>query len=158
LRYYDPAPKFSYGFSSTFTYDQWSLNFALRGVGGQKIFNNTALDVAYIKRLPGNNVFTDALSNGIRDAATASDLYLEDAGFLRLDNLTLAYTFKKINGIQNLRVYLSSNNLFVITKYKGLDPEIRNANTTESYIDANYGGDGYYAKSRSFSFGVNVSF
>ncbi len=158
LNYIDPAPKFNYGFSSTFTYDQWSLNFALRGVGGQKIFNNTALDVAYIKRLPGNNVFTSALTNGIRDAATASDLYMENASFLRLDNLTLAYTFKKIGNMQNLRLYISANNLFVITKYSGLDPEIRNANTNESYIDANYGGDGYYARSRSFSFGVNVAF
>jgi TonB-dependent starch-binding outer membrane protein SusC len=158
LNYIDPAPKFNYGFSSTFTYDQWSLNFALRGVGGQKIFNNTALDVAYIKRLPGNNVFTSALTNGIRDAATASDLYMENASFLRLDNLTLAYTFKKIGNMQNLRLYISANNLFVITKYSGLDPEIRNANTTQSYIDANYGGDGYYARSRSFSFGVNVAF
>ncbi len=158
LNYIDPAPKFNYGFSSTFTFDQWSLNFALRGVGGQKIFNNTALDVAYIKRLPGNNVFTSALTNGIRDAATASDLYMENASFLRLDNMTLAYTFKKISGIQSLRVYVSANNLFVITKYSGLDPEIRNANTNESYIDANYNGDGYYARSRSFSFGVNVGF
>jgi TonB-linked SusC/RagA family outer membrane protein len=158
LNYIDPAPKFNYGFSSTLSYDQWSLNFALRGVGGQRIFNNTALDVAYIKRLPGNNVFTSALTNGIRDAATASDLYMEKAGFLRLDNLTLAYTFKKINGIQNLRVYVSGNNLFVITNYSGLDPEIRNANTSESYIDANYGGDGYYPRSRSFSVGVNVAF
>jgi len=162
LNYIDPAPKFNYGISSTISYDEWSLNFAFRGVGGQRIFNNTRLDVAYIKRLPGNNVFTESLTNGIRDAATASDLYLEKAGFLKLDNITLAYTFKKmVSNISLLRIYVSARNLFVVTHYTGLDPEIRNTTyngVSEAYIDANYGGDGYYPPTRSFSVGLNVTF
>jgi TonB-linked SusC/RagA family outer membrane protein len=167
FRYTDPSPKFNYGISNTFSYDNWSLNFFLRGVFGQKVFNNTALDVAAIDRLPGNNVFKSALTNGIyAEQPAASDLWLEKASFLRLDNLTIAYNFKKIKGLQNLRVYASGNNLFVITPYKGLDPEIRTSGdavnnsgvTNEAYIDATYGADGYYPRARSFSFGVNLSF
>ncbi|MHB1922271.1 MAG: SusC/RagA family TonB-linked outer membrane protein [Chitinophagaceae bacterium] len=157
-RYIDPAPKFSYGFNSTFTYDNWSLNFFLRGVYGQKIFNNTLLDIQTINRLPGNNVTKEALTNGIKDAPIASDLWLENASFLRLDNMTLAYTFSHIKGIQNLQVFVTGNNLFVITPYKGLDPEIRTGDTNQAYIDANYGGDGYYPRTRSYSIGVHVSF
>jgi iron complex outermembrane receptor protein len=161
----DPAPKFNYGFNSTFTYDRWSLNFLLRGVAGQKIFNNVALNEAFIKRLPGDNIFRKGLTNGITDAATVSDLWLEKAGFLRLDNLTLAYTFKGLKGIDNLRIYATGNNLFVITKYSGLDPEIRTSPTVvngttynQAYIDAGNGNDGYYYRARSYTLGVSVGF
>lgn len=158
FHYIDPAPKFNYGLNNTFTYKSWTLNFFLRGVSGQKIFNNTLLDIENINRLPGNNVTKETLSNGIKDAAVASDLWLENASYLRLDNATLAYTFSKIKGVQNLQVYISGNNLFVITPYKGLDPEIRVADSNEAYIDANNGSDGYYPRTRSFSFGVHLTF
>jgi TonB-linked SusC/RagA family outer membrane protein len=163
--YIDPSEKFNYGIQTTVTYDNFALTIFARGVSGQKIFNNTALTVANITRLPGNNVFTDALTNGIKDDAVASDLYLENASYLRLDNMTLAYTFNKLSGVQNLKVYFTGRNLFVITPYKGLDPEIRttgdataNNVTNEAYIDASYGGDGYYPRSRTFTFGVSLAF
>jgi iron complex outermembrane receptor protein len=170
--YIDPSPKFNYGITNTFDYGNWSLNFALRGVYGQKVFNNTLLDVATITRLPGNNVTKEALTNGIKDAPVASDLWLEGASFLRLDNATLSYAFQHISFANTLRVFVSTNNLFVITKYKGLDPEVKtenasgsnilfgsnlNGNANQAYIDANYGGQAYYPRVRSFTFGVNIS-
>ncbi len=159
--YINPAEKFNYGISNTFNYHNWSLNFLLRGVYGQKIFDNTLLDYETITRLPGNNVTKEALTNGIKDAPYASDKWLEGASYLRLDNATLGYSFKNAPGFQTLRVYLSANNLFVITKYKGQDPEVATALNTSigqlPYIDANYGGYGYYPKVRSFVIGVNVS-
>lgn len=176
LYYYNPTAHFFYGINNSFTYKNWGLNFFMRGVQGQKIFNNTALDVAFLPRLPGNNVFTQALTNGILDQPVASTLWLEKAGYLRMDNITLSYTFKNVPGFQTFRVYATSNNLFVITKYSGLDPEVRTASyqlpgtnsnlatgsvannvNQEAYIDANYGSDGYYPRARSFSFGVNVT-
>ncbi|MDO3628081.1 SusC/RagA family TonB-linked outer membrane protein [Mucilaginibacter sp. BT774] len=170
--YIDPAPKFNYGFSNSFDYGNWNLNFALRGVYGQKIFNNTLLDVQTVTRLPGNNVTREALTNGIKDAPVASDLWLENASFLRMDNATLSYSFKNISFASNLRVFISSNNVFVITKYKGLDPEVKTENSSgtnilfgqnlngsnnQAYIDANYGGEAYYPRVRTFSLGVNVT-
>lgn len=158
--YIDPSPKFNYGINNTFSYKNWSLNFFLRGVVGQKIFNNTALNFGNINRLPGNNVLQIALTSGIKDAAAVSDLWLEKASFLRLDNATIGYTFRKIKGIDNLRVYVTGNNLFVITPYTGLDPEVQTAPTDAgpAYIDVSYGGLGFYPKTRTFSFGVSVSF
>jgi iron complex outermembrane receptor protein len=176
LYFYNPTAHFFYGINNNFTYKNFGLNFFMRGVQGQKIFNNTALDVAYINRLPGNNVFTSALTNGIRDQPVASTLWLERAGYLRMDNITLSYNIQNVPGFSTFRVYVSANNLFVITHYTGLDPEVRtgpyqyagtNSNLAtgtvannvneEAYIDANYGSDGYYPRARSFSFGVNVS-
>ncbi len=156
--YIDPSPKYTYGINNTLAYGNWSLNFFLRGVVGQKIFNNTLLNFENINRLPGNNVTREALTNGIKDAALVSDHWLEKASYLRLDNATLAYTFKHVQGIESLRVYVAGNNLFVITPYKGLDPEIQNGNTNQAYIDVTYYGDAFYPRTRSFSLGVNVSF
>ena len=170
--YIDPSPKFNYGLSNSFDYGNWSMNFSLRGIYGQKVFNNTLLDIETITRLPNNNVTKEALTKGIKDAPVASDKWLEGASFLRMDNITLAYSFKNISFASVLCVFVSANNLFVITGYKGLDPEIKTENATggnilfgsnlngsnnQGYIDANYGGQAYYPKARAFSLGVNVT-
>jgi TonB-linked SusC/RagA family outer membrane protein len=152
--YIDPNPKFNYGINNTFGYKNWSLSFFLRGVYGQKIFNNTLLDYETITRLPSNNVTRAALTNGIKDGLHVSDLWLENASYLRLDNASLGYSFKTIKGISNLRVYLAGNNIFVITKYKGLDPEFA---PKAHYTDGN-GALQSYPKSRAFVVGANVSF
>ncbi len=192
LHYIDPAPKFNYGITSNFTYVNWDLSFFLRGVSGQKIFNNTRLLLDNISRFAGNNGTKDALTNGIKNSPQVSDHWLENASFLRLENVTLGYNFH-VKGLQNLRAYVAASNLFVVTHYRGLDPEVRNATTnvpflsnyvatatgnsnllaqggnkgaianqppspTEAYIDAAYQGDGFYPKTRSFTFGVNVTF
>ncbi|MEZ2338578.1 SusC/RagA family TonB-linked outer membrane protein [Mucilaginibacter sp. RCC_168] len=161
--YIDPSPKFNYGITNSFNYHNWSFNFFLRGVYGQKAFNNTFLQYETSTRLPSNNTTRAALTNGVKSAPTASDRWLEGASYLRMDNAALGYTFNKIKGINSLRVYVATNNLFVITKYRGLDPEISNAisynpdpsNATpqnQSYID-----NVPYPKTRSFVIGANFS-
>lgn len=154
--YIDPAPKFTYGFSNTFTYKSWNLNIFMRGVYGEKIYNNTEAVLNDLSRLPGKNVLKEALTNGIQGTAQ-SDRWLEPASFLRLDNATLAYTIKNPKGFENFKVFVTGSNLFVITKYEGLDPEIRNGDAyfNRNYIDLSYGGDGYYPRSRSVAVGVN---
>ena len=154
----DPTPDFTYGLSNTFSYKQLSMNVFVRGVYGQKLFNNYDNVTSNISRLPGNNITTTGLTNGIRGSQTPSDLWLQNASYLRLDNLTLAYTFPKIGWVQNLRVYATGTNLFVITPYTGIDPEIRTGNTNQAYIDGNVNTIGFYPRSRSFILGVNVSF
>lgn len=156
--YYDPSPDFTYGIGSNFGYKNWGLNFFLRGVSGQKIFNNSRLNIDNVTRLPGNNVTRTGLNSGIEDGPAVSDLWLEKAGFLRMDNITLSYTFRDIPQISSLRLSATANNLFVITDYKGLDPEIRIADTNQAYIDANKGDTGYYPKDRTFMLGVNIAF
>jgi iron complex outermembrane receptor protein len=170
--YIDPAPKFNYGMTNSFDYGNWNLSFALRGVYGEKVFNNTLLNVETITRLPGNNVTKGALTNGIKDAPVVSDLWLEGASFLRLDNIALGYSFRNVSFASTLRVFIAANNVFVITGYRGVDPEIQttpngannvlfagasNGFMNRPYIDANYNGQGYYPMARTFSLGVNVS-
>lgn len=154
----DPTPSFTYGISNTFGYGSWGLNFFLRGVYGQKLFNNFENVTSNISRLPGNNITKSGLTNGIRGSQTPSDYWLQKASYLRLDNITLSYTFKNIKGLQNLRVYLTGSNLFVITPYKGIDPEIKNGDTNQAYIDSNVYGTTFYPRSRTGVIGVNVSF
>jgi iron complex outermembrane receptor protein len=157
--YHDPNPKFNYGINNTFTYKKLSLNVFLRGVSGQKLLNNTRLIIDNIGRLPSSNVTREALTNGIKDnTPVVSDLWLQKASYLRLDNATLSYTFGKISGIDNLKVFITGTNLFVITPYKGLDPEVTNGDDVDSYIDYTYGGKAYYPKTRSLVAGVNISF
>jgi len=152
-RYIDPSPKFNYGLNNTFSYKNWSFNFFLRGVYGQKVFDNTRSLIDNYNRLPGNNVTKEALTNGIKEQQVASDLWLENASYLRLDNVTLSYNFRNIKGVNNLSIFLTGNNLFVITKYRGLDPEV-----DVSRIDISYAGSAFYPRTRAMSLGVNVSF
>ncbi|WP_158995674.1 SusC/RagA family TonB-linked outer membrane protein [Mucilaginibacter sp. L196] len=159
--YIDPSPKFNYGINNSFSYKNWNLSFFLRGVYGQKIFNNTLLDYETVTRLPGTNTTQAALTNGVTSGPVASDRWLEGASYLKLDNASLGYTFSHIKGFNTLRIYVATNNLFTITKYRGLDPEVNVASSTspnQNYIDADYGGYAYYPPVRSFTFGTNVSF
>jgi iron complex outermembrane receptor protein len=83
-----------------------------------------------------------------------SSRFVENGSYLRLDNATLGYTFKKgIPGVKSLRVYTTANNLFVITGYKGIDPEINQGGIAPG-VDTN----NFYPKTRTFLFGLNVSF
>jgi len=169
LHYIDPYPKFNYGFSLNLNYKNWGFNAFLRGVSGTKIFNNTRLNLANYSNLPSVNTLKEAVTSGLKDNPTPSDYWLENASYMRLENLTLSYSFQKIKGIENLRFYLSGNNLFVITKYKGLDPEIATVDNSgggasAAFIDLSYTSsnqnstNGFYPKSRSFTLGVNISF
>ena len=183
--YIDPSPKFTYGINTSVRYKQWSFSAAMYGNVGQKIYDNSRLNLANYPRFPGLNVLKETFTNGLTDAPNSSDYWLEKASYLRLSNLTIGYTVPKIAGIQNLRFYVTGNNLFVITPYKGLDPEIATTQngggsraaignllsknlsgtfggvggggTGQGYIDNNYSGAGYYPRARTYTFGVSIS-
>jgi len=148
-QYVDPNPKFSYGMTNNFYYHNWSLNFVLNGVYGQKIFNNMYLQYDSQTRLPGTNMLKEALSNGInpKDGIVISDYWVQPASYLRLSHAALGYDFKNLKGFSTLRVYLATDNLFLVTKYKGLDPE------STGLVDY-----GQYPKPRTFLIGTNISF
>ncbi len=92
-------------------------------------------------------------------ALQISDFYILDGSFLRISNITLGYTFRRISNnklkISNARFYVSGQNLFTITKYPGYDPEIGagGGNPLSNGVDA-----GIYPMSRMFSFGFNLTF
>lgn len=148
----DPTPKFTWGLTNNFSFRNFNLSFLLRGVQGQKIFANTLLGLESIKYLPGYNVDGKALTNGFADLPQASSYWLKNGSYARLENISVGYDFKNITGISNIRFYLAATNLFIITNYKGVDPEVRTEGN-ERYIDFLY-----YPKSRGFTLGVNVAF
>ena len=98
-----------------------------------------------------------------------SDLYLHTGDYIRLQNLTIGYDFKRLiawKGISKLRLYVQAQNLFTLTKYDGMDPEIGSYNGTDAY-DSNGGNNhtwvsgvdmGYYPHPRTFIVGLNVAF
>jgi iron complex outermembrane receptor protein len=149
-------PKFMFGWNNTFTYKNFDLNFFLRGVTGNKILNNTLAQLNSPADSKNNNIpkFTrdEAFTDNI--AYLTSDRFLEDGTYLRLDNATLGYSVKtKVAAISKLRVFVSSNNLFTITNYRGIDPEINIGGLTPG-IDAK----NFYPKTRSFIIGANIVF
>jgi iron complex outermembrane receptor protein len=160
----DPAPKFNYGFSSSVTYKKWSANIFFRGVSGQKIFNNTTLNLGNYSRIAAqHNMLKESFYGPIRDGSPfPSDYFLENASYLRLENLTFSYSLTGIRRLENVRLYVTGNNLFVITKYKGIDPEIAPVNgagggSNSAYLDVSYTSNGFYPKSRSVTFGVSCA-
>jgi TonB-linked SusC/RagA family outer membrane protein len=149
-------PKYIYGWSNSFTYKKWDFSFLVRGVLGNKILNATAAGLNTPADAKLQNIPRSTLGESFNDgnAYLISDRYLESGSYLRLDNTTLGFTIKpKVQTVKSVRLYMTANNLFVITKYTGLDPEINIGGLTPG-IDNN----NYYPKTRTFSLGINASF
>jgi len=148
-------PDLTYGINSALTWKNWEFSFFLRGVYGNDVLNFSRMSYGTTQWLPGANVLKDALTSGLTDNPKYCSYYIEKGSFLRLDNATLAYNFNTKNwwGVKNLRVYFTAQNLFTITGYDGLDPEVE-----MDGLDPGVEGREYYPKARTFSLGVNLSF
>ena len=150
-----PMPKVFMGLNSQFRYKNWDLGFNLRANFGNYVFNGFAADHTTLAHFNNqgfiNNYSVDADKYGwtkmSENYQKTSDLYLENASFLKLDNITVGYTFdkfftEKISG----RVSASVQNVFTITGYSGLDPET-------SAIDSNI-----WPRPRTFTVGLSLNF
>lgn len=148
-------PKVTFGWNNTFRYKRWDLNFFLRGMAGNKIFNASRADLSRLTQASTCNISHEAVKDGIMEAPQPSSRWLENGSFLKLDNLTLGYQFNvdKIKEISQLRLYVTGQNLFTITKYTGVDPEVSLSGLAPGIDNRNY-----YPKTRSFLLGVNISF
>jgi iron complex outermembrane receptor protein len=152
----DAQPSLLMGWNNSFKYKNFDLNVFFRGTFGGKIFNATRADLSYVTAATSNNILVDAASDLVKDTKNSfySNRYIENGDYVRLDNATLAYTFKSpIKDVKSIRMYVSVNNLFVITGYKGIDPEINQGGVAPG-IDYN----NFYPKTRTVLLGVNVSF
>ena len=152
-RYKKAAPDVFMGFSSLFSYKNFDFSFAGRINLGNYVYNNVYSNngtysgmynsVGYL-----NNVTSSVLDSKFSNPKYFSDYYMENGSFLRMDNMTFGYNLPEIiQGVSNLRLYATVQNVFLITKYKGLDPEVSNG------IDNNI-----YPRPRNFLFGVSVEF
>ena len=153
-------PDFIFGFSNTFSYKKFALNFTFRGSIGNDVYNLTANNLGYTSNLPGRNVMKIAVESGVgRDQPKRySDRWIENGSFGRLDNVTLSYNVPvRKTFMSNARVYVTAQNLFILTHYSGLDPEVNSeiSGTGVAPLGIDYLS---YPKARTFSAGVTVTF
>jgi TonB-dependent starch-binding outer membrane protein SusC len=121
--FHDPAPKGLFGHSSYLTYRNFDLSFTLRAYTGNYVYNNVASNLgtySEVTRGSPYNLHSSVLSTGFVTPQYFSDYYVEDASFLRMDNLTLGYSFD-LKG-QPARLFGTIQNVFTITGYNGVDP------------------------------------
>lgn len=127
-------PDGEFGFTNDFRFKNWDVNFLLRGAWGHDLYNSYRgfYENRDAASKTWNSVVTDK-TPFVTQSPTFSSLYVEDASFIRLDNFTIGYNLPtKSNVFSSVRFYLTGQNLFTITKYTGIDPEIR-------YTDAEQG-------------------
>jgi iron complex outermembrane receptor protein len=159
-------PDYIYAFYLNFKYKNLDLGFNFNGAGGNKIYNHVAMTSFNRGSLANSFNTTDRASEFLNESSTNSNTvstrYLEDGSFLRLNNATLGYNLSpKLIGLDNvmdnIRLSITGQNLFVITKYSGYDPEI---NTGTSVGDIQSFGIDYfsYPRSRTIVFGLNAAF
>jgi iron complex outermembrane receptor protein len=149
-------PEFFFGASSNLTYKRWNAGFVLRANVGNYMYNNVASSSGTLRNFLNpigyiNNGSRDYLTTGFSGNGSnyyLSDYYVQNASFLRMDNINVGYNIGKLfNNKANLRVNANVQNAFLITKYKGLDPEVNGG------IDNNF-----YPRPRTFVLGLNLNF
>ena len=130
-RYYyskSAAPTVLAGINTQVAYKKWSLGLAAHGSYNNYLYNNFASRTGVLNAIQNGSLLTngsrDYLNTGFRNQQYLSDYYLQNASFLRLDNINIGYNFGSVyHNKASLRLSASVQNVFVITKYKGLDPE-----------------------------------
>ncbi|MBC8488987.1 MAG: TonB-dependent receptor [Bacteroidetes bacterium] len=149
-----PAPDFYFGITSNLTWKDWNLFLSGRANFGNYAYNNVQAENGWLNRMyrsegPYISNITSARSEtNFETARYFSDYWIQNASFFRMDDITLSYTFKQlVNDRMDIRLSATVNNAFVITQYKGLDPEVQNG------IDGNI-----FPRSRIWMFGVNLVF
>jgi TonB-linked SusC/RagA family outer membrane protein len=157
----NPIPKFTYGLALNGSYKNFDISLLFQGVEGVDRYNNSRQVTTYSTKLPLNsnaeilNAWDGEGSTNTIPRVTfnsngggqMSSAFIEDASYLRLKNLEIGYTFNQgIMGTANLRIYMSGQNLFTVTKYTGLDPE------STSLIDM-----GTYPQSKSYILGLKLN-
>lgn len=152
-------PYLTYGWNNTIKWRDLDITLFFRGVIGNKILNVTRLAYGPQADLSSNVFMYDVTKNpdGIvyANKTDFSDYYLEDGSYLKLDNLTVGYTFrfKENKYIQSLRLYATGQNLFTITKYSGQDPEVNTTDVWGAGIDA----VSFYPRTASCMIGLNMT-
>lgn len=152
------VPKHTLSWINTLRYRAFDLSVSLRGAFGFQLINNYRMYYENSTRAPYYNVLSSAF-DPIDGVTLSSPLafvshYLENGDYLKLDNLTLGYTYKAQNRyVQHVRLYASASNLFTITGYKGVDPEVSIIGMAPGFDELEK-----YPTTHTFALGLNVSF
>lgn len=156
-RYKSSEPRFLLGFTNNVNFKEWSIGFVLRGTFDNYNYNNVYSNVGVRRGIFNplgfiNNGSTNYLETNFENNQYFSDYYIQNASFLRMDNINIGYNAGEVFKNARLRISANIQNAFVITKYKGIDPEItRNDNTNG--ID-----NQFYPRPRIYVIGLNLDF
>jgi iron complex outermembrane receptor protein len=156
-------PDADFGWNNSFAYNNWDFSFFLRGSIGHDLYNS--FRGFYENQDAGSNTWNSVVTDKTPEIVSPpvfSDFFIEDATFIRLDNLQLGYNIPtNAEWLANLRVYFAAQNLFTITNYTGIDPEVRWVDQNQSGIGASLSPglerrDTYFP-TRTFTVGFNVN-
>ncbi|MEO6818762.1 MAG: SusC/RagA family TonB-linked outer membrane protein, partial [Ginsengibacter sp.] len=151
--YKSPFAKWILGFSTSYSYKKWTASTVLRSNIGNYIYNNVDSKGSAITNMAINqylsNSVVDIKNANFKNLQLQSDYYVQNASFLKMDNIGIAYNVGKVfnSGKTNLNIQVNVQNVFTVTKYKGLDPEVY------SGIDNNI-----YPNPRVYTLGLNLNF
>ncbi|SMO91322.1 iron complex outermembrane recepter protein [Saccharicrinis carchari] len=150
--YKSSTPDFILGFSSRAEYKNWDFSFAARASLGNYMYNDLQASSANYQYVYNSNYLQNVprsvLNTNFKHQQAHSDYYVQEASFVKLDNVSAGYSFEKLfNDKMDLRLSLTSQNIFVITDYEGVDPEVFNG------ID-----NAVYPRPRTFVLGANILF
>ena len=156
----DPNPDLLLGISTRANYGKLGLEINMNGAFGHQIYNNTANAILTINNLGiGRNTTEEALNAGesLASPISASTRYLENGSYLKMANATLSYRLGDVRFARGANIFITGQNLFVLTKYSGFDPEV---NTDKTFQDLPSFGIEYtpYPSARTITLGVNFSF
>ncbi len=149
---HSPLPDWIFGFSTSLNYKKWTLSTSLRANVGHYLYNGSAANMGAWECTTWsagqiNNLNASFLDTQFRHRQYMSDHYLQNASFLRMDNLQLTYDFGRVYRTLNVHVSAMVQNVFTVTKYKGVDPEVAGG------ID-----NSVYPRPRTFSLTVGLNF
>ena len=151
-RYHSPAPKYIMGLSTSLRYKQLTLGMSFRANIDNYVYNGMGMSTGAWETVSYNNsqlnnLNTSFLKTGFKTRQYLSDYYVENASFLKLDNLSLSYNVGKINKWASLTVSAMVQNVFTITGYSGTDPEVPNG------MD-----NSFYPRPRTYSVSLGLQF
>ncbi|MEI8272762.1 MAG: TonB-dependent receptor plug domain-containing protein [Paludibacter sp.] len=143
--YHSAIPDWIFGFNTILSFGKWDLGCSFRGSNGNYVYNATNAFYGNLSTLYLNNISTDYLNTRFNSKQQYSNYYIEDASFVKMDYFNVGYYFGKISKGVNLKVSATVQNVFTISRYKGVDPEIL------SGMDY-----GFYPRPRIFSMKLNL--
>lgn len=150
--FHNPSPDWSFGHTSSLGYGNLDASFTIRAQIGNRVYNNVASNWGNYRELTAIgapiNLHSSVLEHGFVNPQYFSDVYVEDGSFLRMDNLTLGYTFDDLRAVGRMRVFGTIQNVFTATGYTGIDP-MAGINGIDNNI---------YPRSRTFTAGISVGF
>ena len=151
-RFHSPAPDFILGFSTSLRYKNWNLSTSLRANIGNYVYNGMAMNAGAFNTMSYNdyqlnNLHSSYLETGFHSRQYLSDYYVENASFLKVDNLSLSYNAGRVANLFSLNVAATVQNVYTLSNYTGVDPEVPNG------MDVSF-----YPRPRIFSLSVGIEF